>query len=131
MAGIDTNILVRWIVNDDPAQVARVQTLFEAARRDGAQLLVPCSVTLELEWVLRHRYRLAKPVVLRVFNTLLETQELAFDAEPAVERALHAYRSAQADFADCLHAGLCSAAGQAPLLSFDARAARLADVMAM
>ncbi len=131
MAGVDTNILVRWIVNDDPAQVARVQALFEAVRADSAGLLVPCTVTLELEWVLRHRYRLDKSVVLRVFTALLETQELAFDNHPAVERALHAYRSTQADFADCLHAGLCSAAGQAPLLSFDARAAKLADVMAL
>jgi predicted nucleic-acid-binding protein len=45
-----------------------------------------------------------------------------------IEGALHLFREGAADFADCLHAGLCSAAGQAPLLTFDRVAARLAQV---
>ena len=62
------------------------------------------------------------------FTALLETRELEFEAEEALERALHAWRQGGADFADCLHAGLCAAAGRAPLLSFDEKAARLAGI---
>ena len=63
--------------------------------------------------------------MLTAFGILLETRELAWQAEPALERALHLYRQGTADFADCLHAGLCDEAGRQPLLTFDAKAAKL------
>lgn len=127
MAGLDTNVLVRWLVADDDGQTAQVQRLFESARASQSAFFVPTTVMLELEWVLRSRYRLDKAAVLLAFNALLETQELEFEAEAAIERALHLYRQAAAEFADCLHAGLCGASGKAPLLTFDVKAARLPD----
>ncbi|WP_293368319.1 PIN domain-containing protein [Nevskia sp.] len=128
MAGLDTNILVRWLVDDDAAQSAVAAGCFHTAARQQQRLFVPVTVTLELEWVLRSRYRYGKTDVQRAFNALLETRELLFQSEAAIERALHAWRNGSADFADCLHASLCSTAGHAPLLSFDARAARLAGI---
>ncbi|MBI4755446.1 MAG: type II toxin-antitoxin system VapC family toxin [Betaproteobacteria bacterium] len=125
MPGLDTNVLVRWLVADDPDQSIRVQNLFESSRTSGLPLFVPATVMLELEWVLRSRYRFDKRAVMRVFNALLETQELEFQAEAAMERALHLYRQGNAEFADCLHAGLCGAADKTPLLSFDEKASRL------
>ena len=53
MAGLDTNVLVRWILDDDEKQAARVQILFEEARAGQAALFVPITVMLELEWVLQ------------------------------------------------------------------------------
>ena len=128
MAGLDTTVLVRWLVADDPLQAALVRALLESGRRDGKPFFVPSTVLLELEWVLRSRYGLEKPVVLLTLSALLETQEIEIQSEPALERALHLYRQGRAEFADCLHAGLCAAAGQAPLLTFDAKAARLPQV---
>ena len=128
MAGLDTNVLVRWLVADDDVQVARVQALLESGRSTGRSFFVPTTVLLELEWVLRSRYRLDKPAILSALNALLETQEFDIQAEAALERALHLYRQGRADFADCLHAGPCGAAGQALLLTFDAQAARLPQV---
>lgn len=122
-------LLVRWLVADDDARTAQVQALLESSRSAGKASFVPTTVLLELEWVLRSRYRLDKPAILLAFNALLETQELELQAEPALERALHLYRQGRTKFADCLHAGLCAAAGQAPLLlTFDAQAARLPQV---
>jgi predicted nucleic-acid-binding protein len=128
MPGLDTNILVRWIVDDDPRQVLRVQRLFEEAQEQEAPLFVPSTVMLELEWVLRSRYEFAKATVLSAFNALLETQELEFQDEPALERALSFYRQSSADFADCLHAGQCGSAARAPMITFDEIAARLPSV---
>ena len=128
MAGLDTNVLVRWLVADDDVQTAQVEALLTAGRSAGQSYFVPSTVLLELEWVLRSRYRLDKPAMLGAFNALLEARELDIQAEPALERALHLYRQGRAEFADCLHAGLCAAAGQAPLLSFDVEAARLPQV---
>ena len=128
MPGLDTNLLVRWLAADDEAQTRHVRTVFETAARQQASLWIPTTVALEIEWVLRSRHRLAKASVLEAFTALLERQEVAFEAEEALERALHAYRLSGADFADCLHAGLCAAAGYAPLLTFDEKAARLSGV---
>ena len=128
MAGLDTNVLVRWLVADDDAQTAQVQALFEAGRSAGRAFFVPTTVLLEREWVLRSRYGLDKPAMLLAFVALLETQELELQTEPALEHALHLYRHGRAEFADCLHAGLCAAAGQAPLLTVDVQAARLPQV---
>ena len=128
MAGLDTNVLVRWIVDDDPRQVARVQRLFQDAHEQGFPLFVPSTVMLELEWVLRSRYEFDKATILGAFNALLETQELEFQDEPALERALSFYRHNPADFADCLHAGQCGSAHRAPMITFDGTAARLPGV---
>lgn len=127
MAGLDTNILVRWLVDDDAGQSRRIAQMLKSAARHDETLFVPLSVILELEWVLRSRYALAKPDLLLALNALLETRELEFQAEQAIERALHAYRQGSADFADCLHAAACWADGKAPMLTLDAKAAKLAD----
>lgn len=128
MPGLDTNVLVRWLVEDDDRQTLRAQKLFEAARSSQAPLFVPVTVMLELEWVLRSRYQFDKATVLGAFNALLETRELEFQDEAALERAMHLYRSGLAEFADCVHAGICAAAGRAPMWTFDERAARLPGV---
>ena len=128
MPGLDTNVLVRWLVEDDDRQTLRAQKLFEAARSSQASLFVPVTVMLELEWVLRSRYQFDKATVLGAINALLETQELEFQDEAALERAMHLYRSGLAEFADCVHAGICAAAGRAPMWTFEERAARLPGV---
>lgn len=128
MPGLDTNVLARWILDDDPRQSARAQRLFEEARGRPLALFVPGTVMLELEWVLRSRYKLDKSAVLEVYNALLETQELEFQDEPALERALSLYRQGSADFADCMHAGQCGSAGRVPMFTFDDTAARLPNV---
>jgi len=83
---------------------------------------------LEVEWVLRSRYRFDKPTILRAFNALLETQELEFQNEAALEWGLQLYRRSTAEFADCLHVGQCRLAERVPMMTFDTKAARMPDV---
>ena len=125
MPAVDTNVLVRWLIDDDERQSSLAQSLLESAQARQTALFVPSTVTLEVEWVLRSRYRLDKAHILAAFNSLLETQEIDFQDEAALERALHHYRSGAAEFADCMHSGICAAAGRSPLLTFDKVAARL------
>ncbi|HYB50929.1 MAG TPA: type II toxin-antitoxin system VapC family toxin [Burkholderiaceae bacterium] len=128
MASLDTNVLVRWLIKDDERQLAVVQTVFEAAAHREEPLFVPLTVVLELEWVLRSRYGFGKTAILAVFNALLETREIEFHEEGAVERAIHAYRLGRAEFTDCLHMGISGAFERTPLLTFDVAAARLPGV---
>lgn len=80
---------------------------------------------LELEWVLRSRYQYDKERILKTLSSLLETRELSFQDESAIENALHYYRHSRVDFAECLHLGCAASAGQLPLMTFDRRAARM------
>jgi predicted nucleic-acid-binding protein len=93
--------------------------------RTGEPLFVPLTVILELEWVLRARYRFPKDTVLATLVSLLETREIEFQDEPSLERALFFYRSQRADFAECLHLGCAVTHDRLPLWTFDRQAARL------
>ena len=118
MAALDTNVLVRWLTHDDAQQCQAAERLFVAV-----------TVVLELEWVLRSRYRFPRADVTAALDGLLNAMELELDNEPAVEQALWRYKQTGApDFADCLHTALTSQADQGPLWTFDERAARLEGV---
>ena len=125
MSSLDTNVLVRWLVKDDPRQLIQARSLIRSAAERGELLFVPVTVVLELEWVLRSRYEMSKPVIILALVSLLETRELAFQCEAAVERAIEHFRRGSADFADCLHLGLSGAVGELPLMTFDRKASRL------
>ena len=125
MPTLDTNVLVRLLVGDDPRQTARVEALARESAEAEETLFVPLTVTLELEWVLRSRYRFSKDAVLATLVSLLETREIEFQDEGSVERALFLYRSRNADFAECLHLGCAVTHERLPLVTFDAQAARL------
>lgn len=126
MAALDTNVLVRWLTDDDAKQSAIVAKLFELAVEKEERLFVPATVILETEWVLRSRYRFDKPLVTAALDALLGVTELEFQTEPALEQALWLFKQVGApDFADCLHVALVSQAGQGPLLTFDERAGKL------
>lgn len=127
MPGFATNLLVRWLIRDDTEQYASVGRLI-AGLPPGQRLLVPVTVALELEWVLRSRYRLDKAEVLAAFDSLLETDQLMFQEEESVEWALHSYRIGTAYFADGLHAAQCIWMGYSPMLTLGVTASRMEGV---
>lgn len=101
MIVLDTNIVVRLIVADDPDQTARVEKLL---RREEAH--VPLTVILETAWVLRHGYKLSRAVVVSSLRALAGLATVFIEDEAAVRRALD-WHEAGLDFADALHlAGL-------------------------
>lgn len=125
MPALDTNVLVRYIVQDDSAQLAAAQRLIRKCVSEQQTLFVPVTVTLELEWVLRSNFGYGKPETIRVLSDLFSAAELSFESEQALEVALELYRSSAADFADCLHIALAAQAGEQPLWTFDKAAAKV------
>ena len=124
MASLDTNILVRLLVQDDPHQTAVVHQLLAHSIQNAETLFVPVTVSLELEWVLRARYGFAKADIVHTLSTLLRAVELSFESEPALEMALLHYEQSSADYADCLHVALAELAQAQPLWTFDKAAAK-------
>jgi predicted nucleic-acid-binding protein len=131
MPALDTNALVRYVVQDDAAQLAAAKRLIGKCVSEGQTLFVPVTVTLELEWVLRASFEYAKDEVMRVLAHLFSAAELTFESERALEVALHLYREGSADFADCLHVALAAQAGELPLWTFDKRAAKVNGAQAI
>lgn len=126
MAALDTNVLVRWLTNDDVKQCAIVARLFDEAIGKDERLFVTVTVMLEVEWVLRARYQYDRRNVTAALNALLDVTELEFQTEPALEQALWLFKqTGTRDFADCLHIALASQTSQGPLLTFDERASRI------
>jgi predicted nucleic-acid-binding protein len=125
MPALDTNVLVRYLVQDDPAQSAAARALMQRCVAEGRTLFIPVTVSLELEWVLRSNFGLSKDAVVQTLSDLQAAAELSFEAERALEVALLLYRDGSADYADCLHTALALEAGELPLWTFDRVASKV------
>lgn len=125
MIGIDTNVLVRFLVADDERRFEKARRLIKHEATTGDPVSISQLVLLECEWVLRNRYGLAKEAILGAFSRLLDSTEVRIEDEARVEEALYVWKDSSADFADCLIAAKYRALGCSSTISFDARAARL------
>jgi len=130
MLGLDTNVLVRFLVRDHEAQFARARRLIK--REVGAQekVLISLLVLLETEWVLRSRYGLHKSQIMDAISGLLDATELELEDEPAIEDALYRWKDSAADFADCLIGAHHRRLGCRTTATFDARAVKLPGFVA-
>ncbi len=125
MLGLDTNVLVRLLVLDDRAQTRRAQQIVQQAQDRGHVVWISLLVLIETEWVLRSRYGLDKLATVSVLARLLETGELSFEEEAAVEEALYNWKKGPCGFADCLIVARNRRAGCVRTVTFDKHAARL------
>ena len=124
MIALDTNLLVRLLTNDDARQAAQV----EAWLRDHASARAPAYidhiVLCELAWVLERSYGYARDAVHQALGALLEHEQLEVESPRAVRQALGLYEAGSADFSDYLLAVRAQAAGYAPVLTLDKKAAK-------
>jgi predicted nucleic-acid-binding protein len=126
MLGLDTNVLVRYLVRDDQPQFEKARKLIKRESDRNTPVLVSLLVLLETEWVLRSRYELSKSEILAAFSALLDAADLTFEDEPSVEQALYTWNESAADFADWLISARNSRLGCAATATFDERAMKLA-----
>ncbi len=125
MLGIDTNVLVRLLIADDANQTRRARRLVETSLSRNEPVLVSLLAIIETEWVLRSRYELEKSEILAVLQRLLESRELTFEDEPAVEEAVFHWKDSAAGFTDCLIAAHNRRIGCRATATFDTKAARV------
>jgi predicted nucleic-acid-binding protein len=118
MLAIDTNVVVRYLVADDPAQARRAKALI-----DGQEVLVATTVLLETEWVLRGAYSHDREDVLAALRRFAGLPKVTLENPPLAARALD-WAAKGMDFADALH--LAAAEGCDAFLTFDRRLGRSA-----
>ncbi|NUQ10956.1 MAG: PIN domain-containing protein [Gemmatimonadaceae bacterium] len=102
MIALDTNLLVRLIVQDDEAQARAVERLFIKARRDQTPLFVSDVVLCELAWVLVRRLKINRADIADALDHILRTELVVVADAAAASRAVAAYRNGRGDFADYL-----------------------------
>lgn len=127
MIAIDTNVLVRFLTRDDPEQAARVRTLFATLTAENPALVCR-EVVLELVWVLGYSYNFSRTEIAGALEGLLAAVELEVEDADVVSSALRDYVSEAADFADLMILGATRKHGATPLVTFDARVARMNGV---
>ena len=130
MLGIDTNILVRFLVRDDEAQFEKARKLIKREVAAGRSVFVNQLVLMETEWVLRSRYAVPKQQIIEAISGLLDASDVQFEDEPTIEEALFMWKDATADFADCLIGAKNRRMGCRSTASFDVKAAKLPGFMA-
>ncbi len=119
MTGLDTNVLVRYIVQDDPRQSAKATEIIEAAARRDEELFIGPIVLCEMIWVLESAYEFPRGQIGDVVQQMLETERLEIEPRDLTWQALDDYRSTSADFADCLLGRMNQSAGCHTTVTFD------------
>ncbi|MEE4626624.1 type II toxin-antitoxin system VapC family toxin [Pseudomonas alliivorans] len=121
MIGLDTNVLVRYVAQDDPKQSPKASALIESFTINSPGFVTAVSV-VELVWVLQSCYESTKSQIILVLETLLRTRELKIENADVVWQALRLFSDSKADFADCLIERSAKAAGCDYVVSFDSKA---------
>jgi predicted nucleic-acid-binding protein len=122
MIGLDTNVVVRYLTQDDPAQAATAVKVMDSLSSDSPGFL-SLIVMVELVWVLEAAYRFKKKEVEHVLETLLRSKELVIERAEIVAQALRKFSASRADFADCLIERCGHAAECEHTVTFDRNAA--------
>lgn len=119
MTGVDTNVLVRFLTRDDPAQFRRADAFLCDLARRGELAFVDVVVLCELVWVLETAYGYDRSAISSALEGMLSASDLAIQERDRVRAAATAYRDRQGDFADHLIGELNAHAGCDKTVTFD------------
>ena len=121
--GLDTSVLVRYIMQDDSKQSAKATKLIESLDADRPGYITMVSV-VELYWVLTSCYELTGQQVAQALEVMLQARQMEVEAADQVQRALRVFAHGKADFADCLIERAAAGAGCERTMTFDVKASK-------
>ncbi len=125
MTGLDTNILVRYLTQDDPVQSAKATEIIERRLTENLPGFVSLVAMAETVWVLDRVYKVPGEEIADSIESLLQADTLSIQNEQEVFTAMIALRTKRASFSDALIAALGAWSGCASTLTLDRKAARL------
>lgn len=124
MKGIDTNILVRFLVGDDEPQTKKVYKIFKEAESNQKELFVPLLVILEFIWVLESVYEIPRCEILDSIRELLLMPILKFENQSSLQQFTHAAQGNNYDLSDLLIAFSAKVQGCEKVITFDENASK-------
>ena len=119
MIGLDTNVLVRYLTQDDAAQARKAEATIDGAVARRERCVVGPVVLCELVWVLRDAYDTPKDQIVDVLDRIFATQQFEIVDRARVRDALEEYRTGSGDFADYVIGASNRAAGCDETVTFD------------
>ena len=122
MIGIDTNVLVRYLAQDDPSQSPLAVEFIEKTCTEKNPASIPHVVLCESVWVLERCYHIEKDALAGILEKILKTEQFNIQNAEIVWRALKVFRKTAADFADCLIAQTNLGRGCEHTVTFDKKA---------
>ena len=125
MIGLDTNVLVRYLAQDDPAQSPTATELIERRLTEDEPGFISVVAMAEVAWVLERAYGLADQEIAAAIEGVLQAEILVVENEQEVFTAMIALKAGRGSFADALIGALDEKAGCSRTLTFDRRAQRL------
>ena len=128
MIGLDTNVLVRYIIQDDAKQSPKATKIIETL--DGVEKIGYVSLVsiVELVWVLGTSYELTRAQVAQALDSLIRAKQLKIESADQVIRALRVFKAGKSDFADCMIERSANSAGCEKTITFDVIASRHAGM---
>lgn len=121
MIGLDTNVLVRYLMEDDEEQARRAEALIEGAADRGEPMFVSQVVLCEMTWVLATVFRLPKAALVEALTDVVRTTQFVIEAPDLASRALQRFEQGRADFADYVIAERATEAGCDRVATFDGK----------
>ena len=125
MIGLDTNILVRYLTQDDPIQSPLATDVLEVCLTEDNPGFISVVAMVETVWVLDRAYDLADDEIVRALEGMLQADTLVIDHEQEVFTAMIALKEGSGSFADALIGALGARAGCSRTMTFDKTALRL------
>jgi predicted nucleic-acid-binding protein len=125
MIGLDTNVVIRYLTQDDPVQSPRATRIIERDLTESAPGFVSVVAMTEVAWVLERAYGLTQRQIAAAVESLLQADALSIEAEQEVFAAAIALKEGRGSFADALIGALGTKAGCTHTLTFDRKASRL------
>ena len=119
MIGLDTNVLVRYLVEDDKAQTDSAHRLLAGARAEGEVVYISLVVLCEAHWVLRSSFGRPRAEIAQAFDSLLCAEVFQVEEPDVVRLALESCREGKGDFADHLIGHLHASRGCRHTATFD------------
>lgn len=119
MIGVDTNVLVRYLTRDDPAQYEKAAAFIETATDRREQLVVNTVVLCELEWVLGSAYNYSRAEIARAIEQILATAQFEVERLDEARKALADFRTTKSDFSDALIGRINRSLGAEHTMTFD------------
>jgi len=119
MIGLDTNVLVRYLTQDNPAQFAKAAAFIDAASEREERFLVNTPVVCELVWVLTAVYDYSREEIAEALEQIFTTAQFEIERLDEARQALGDFRSSKADFSDALIGRINRSLGATHTVTFD------------